>query len=51
MYKAWYNHNIYPQIIMLFNKKKSTFTGQLMNSFFPIYHVIMKITVLVIKFL
>ena len=22
MYKAWYNHNIHPQIIKLFNKKK-----------------------------
>ena len=22
MYKEWYNHNIHPQIIKLFNKKK-----------------------------
>ena len=52
IYKAWYNHNIHHQNIKLFNKNKSIIlSDQLIYSLFPIYHVIMKYSVLVIKVL
>ena len=40
MCKAWYNHNIHPQIIKLFNKNKSNYslrsTTEFMNSILSI---------------
>ena len=52
MYKAWYNHNIHPQIIKKCNKKSQFIhSGQLLNSLFPIHHVIMLTSVWVIKVL
>ena len=51
MYKAWYNHNIPLQMCKLFNKKKTILSGQLMNSLFPIYRVIMINYVMIIKVL
>ena len=33
MYKAWYNNNIHPQIIKLFNKKKTIYSLRSTNEF------------------
>ena len=33
MYKAWYNNNIHPQIIKLFNKKKTIYYIRSPNEF------------------
>ena len=40
---------LHPQIMKLFNNKKCILSGQIMNSLFPIYNVIMINSVLVIK--
>ena len=33
MFESWYNHNIHPQIIKLFNKKKSIYSLRSTNEF------------------